>query len=139
MLQYIVNIPKFIFDKYLFIINWTKQWHICHYLAWATFPVLGYLLYMYTVDLIWYSGHFDAYAMLFLVVMFYLTLAIIYALIVFVFPVTIFVYFIFYLCKKNFKIKNKILLFNPIYSIFYNIMMLYILLVLICYYFKIIS
>ena len=131
VLQYIINIPKFIFDKYVFIINWTKQWHICHYLVWATFPVLAYLLYACVVSQIWNSNNINPYAGLAIAYMLFFTWFIIYALIVCIFPITLLIYLIFYLRKKNFKIKNKFLLYNPIYNIFYNVMSWYIILVLI--------
>ena len=131
VLQYIINIPKFIFDKYVFIVNWTKQWHICHYLVWATFPVLAVLLYACIEATVWLPGHFDFYAGLFLVLIFYITLAIIYLLTVYVLPIILLIYFIFYLRKKSFKIKNRFLLYNPIYNTFYNVMSWYIILVLI--------
>lgn len=120
MLQYIINIPKFIFDKYIFIVNWTKQWHICHYLVW-TF-VIGYLIiqcfriYYFAIDHI--SDGMDFFCICLILI--------IGAEIFYVFPATLIIYFIAYLRKKDFKIKNNSLLYNPIYSIIYQLILIYI-------------
>lgn len=154
----IFKFTKTAFAKYVFIMNWSKQWHICHYIVWCTLILAIILLsfsIQYHVDILTHpdvdveneiaiitpSGEFYTnsdvyYSVQYILFLYYLAFQAFG--VIFIFPITLLIYFVCYLCKKDFKIKNKFLHYNPIYTIIYNtiynIIMLYFLFIAPCYF-----